>query len=134
MHGDYEFGLSEILKLHTVRYNYKKDNAAKIPSDVPMVGFIAQEVQQVIPDAVKTRADGYLELNVDPIHWATVNAVKELHGMCKATEEQLNTITRRVASLEEDAAVKDLRIKALEDENKNLKKDLELIKAKLGLQ
>ncbi|CAE80938.1 tail fiber domain-containing protein [Bdellovibrio bacteriovorus] len=134
VHGDYEFGLSEILKLHTVRYNYKKDNAAKIPSDVPMVGFIAQEVQQVIPDAVKTRADGYLELNVDPIHWATVNAVKELHGMCKATEEQLNTITRRVSSLEEDAAVKDLRIKALEDENKNLKKDLELIKAKLGLQ
>ncbi|AFY02784.1 tail fiber domain-containing protein [Bdellovibrio bacteriovorus] len=134
VHGDYEYGLNEILKLHTVRYNYKAGNAAKIPSDVPMVGFIAQEVQQVIPDAVKTRADGYLELNVDPIHWATVNAVKDLHGMCKATQDQLNTITRKVASLEEDAAAKDLRIKALEDENKSLKKDLEMIKAKLGLQ
>ncbi|MFV8257620.1 tail fiber domain-containing protein [Bdellovibrio bacteriovorus] len=134
VHGDYEYGLNEILKLHTVRYNYKSGNALSLPSDVPMTGFIAQEVQQVIPDAVKTRADGYLELNVDPIHWATVNAVKDLHGMCKVTQEQLNTITRKVASLEEDAAAKDLRIKALEDENKSLKKDLELIKAKLGLQ
>ncbi|ASD62693.1 tail fiber domain-containing protein [Bdellovibrio bacteriovorus] len=134
IHGEYEYGLNEVLKLHTVRYNYKSGNALNLPSDVPMTGFIAQEVQQVIPDAVKTRADGYLELNVDPIHWATVNAVKDLHGMCKATQDQLNTITRKVASLEEDAAAKDLRIKALEEENKSLKKDLELIKAKLGLQ
>ena len=45
-----------------------------------MTGFIAREVRKVIPGAVKERADGYLELNVDPIHWATVNAVKELAG------------------------------------------------------
>ena len=32
----------------------------------------------MIPDAVIHRPDGYLELNVDPIHWATVNAVQQL--------------------------------------------------------
>lgn len=104
-----------------------------IPSDKAMTGFIAQEVQSVIPDAVRTGPKGYLELNVDPIHWATVNAVQELHGMCKASEEQIQSISRRVASLEADSAAKDLRIRKLEEENQSLKKDLELIKAKLGL-
>jgi microcystin-dependent protein len=76
--GDYEYGLDEIKKLHTVRFHYKRDNPLHLPDDHAMTGFIAQEVREVIPDAVKERADGYLELNVDPIHWATVNAVKEL--------------------------------------------------------
>jgi hypothetical protein len=131
--GDYEYGLDEILKLHTVRFNYKKGNALNLPSQTPMTGFIAQEVQKVIPDAVHTRPDGYLELNVDPIHWATVNAVQELHGICKATEAQLTSIERRIASIEDDSKAKDLRIQKLEEENAALKKDLEMIKAKLGL-
>ena len=32
----------------------------------------------MLPEAVSERADRYLELNVDPIHWATVNAVQQL--------------------------------------------------------
>ena len=79
IHGDYEYGLDQILQLHTVRYSYKKDNALGIPSDHPMTGIIAQEVQKVIPDAINTRKDGYLELNIDPIHWAVVNAIKDLY-------------------------------------------------------
>ncbi len=39
-----------------------------LPNDLAMIGFIPQKVQEVIPDAVKERSDGYLELNVDPIH------------------------------------------------------------------
>jgi hypothetical protein len=76
--GDYEYGLAEVKKLHTIRFRYKKDNPLKLPYEQEHTGFIAQEVKELIPDAVITRADGYLELNVDPIHWATVNAVKEL--------------------------------------------------------
>jgi len=76
--GDYEYGLAEVKKLHAIRFRYKKDNPLKLPYEQEHTGFIAQEVKELIPDAVITRADGYLELNVDPIHWATVNAVKEL--------------------------------------------------------
>ena len=65
-------------KLHTVRFHYKHDNALNLPSDEAYTGFIAQEVRELIPEAVSARADGYLELNVDPIHWATVNAVQQL--------------------------------------------------------
>ena len=76
--GDYEYCLAEVKKLHTIRFRYKKDNPLNLPYEQEHTGFIAQEVRELIPDAVITRADGYLELNVDPIHWATVNAVKEL--------------------------------------------------------
>jgi hypothetical protein len=79
IHEDYEYGLNEILKLHPVRYSYKKDNPLGLPSDFNKTGFIAQEVEKVIPDAVSKREDGFLELNVDPIHWAVVNAIKDLY-------------------------------------------------------
>jgi len=98
--GDYEYGLNEILKLHTVRFNYKKGNPLSLPSNKNIVGFIAQEVQEIIPEAVVEREDGYLELNVDPIHWASVNAIQELYGICKVTDSQVVEISRRVASLE----------------------------------
>lgn len=120
IHGNYEYGLNEILKLRTIRYNYKKDNALKLPSDVPMTGFVAQEVQQVIPDAVKTRADGYLELNVDPIHWATVNAVQELYGQIMILRQENESVRK-----ENEELKKQLQQQAA---------DLELIKTRLGIK
>ncbi len=95
--SDYEYGLEEIKKLHTIRFKYKKDNPLNLPYDDTHTGFIAQEVQKVIPDAVITRPDGYLELNVDPIHWATVNAVKQL-------SEQNEQLKDRAAKAEAETA------------------------------
>lgn len=101
--GDYEYGLNEVLKLHTVRYTYKKNNPLGLPSDFAKTGFIAQEVKDVIPDAVKQRKDGYLELNVDPIHWAVVNAIKDLYSKyisrLVTTDEKHN---REIASLKQE--------------------------------
>jgi hypothetical protein len=93
VHSAYEYGLSEICKLKPVRYNYKKDNELGLPSDQEGVGLIAQEVQDVIPDAVKKNEKGYLLLNGDPIIWAMLNAIKEL----KAENEGLK---KRIEALE----------------------------------
>lgn len=130
--GDYEYGLNEVLKLHTVRYHYKPGNALKLPSDHAMTGFIAQEVMKVIPDAVHQRSDGYYELNVDPIHWATVNAIKELHGMCQANdakaEAKAEALERRLANVE----AKSDEIEQLKAENAELKARLERIEKLLA--
>lgn len=141
IHGNYEYGLNEILKLRTVRYNYKEGNALRLPSNVPMTGFVAQEVQQVIPDAVKTREDGYLELNVDPIHWATVNAVQELHGICKLSEKQQRVIEAKLQDHDRRIASVERENQSLRQENVELKKqlekqaaDLDLIKTHLGIK
>ena len=64
------YGLSDILKLNPVSYNWKDGTNGK------QFGFIAQEVQEIMPDAVK---DGeYLGLEKDAIYSALVNAIKEL--------------------------------------------------------
>ncbi len=118
IHGDYEYGLNEILKLHTVRYSYKKDNPLKLPSDFSKTGFIAQEVQKVIPDAVKKREDGYLELNVDPIHWAVVNSIKDLYS-------------KYILPLWESDKKQAREIASLKESNENLKKENAEIKARL---
>jgi len=78
INGPYQQGLDSIVKLNTVRFHYKKDNPRKEPSDRQFVGLIAQDVQKVFPEAVKERADGYLDLDTTPINFALINAVKEL--------------------------------------------------------
>jgi hypothetical protein len=125
IHGDYEYGLNEVLQLHTVRYSYKKDNPLQLPSDYQKTGFIAQEVQKVIPDAVTKRTDGYLELNVDPIHWAVVNAVKELYHKwfddSQIVHKKLSEQDRKIASIESEN-------QKLKEENKQLQKEHSEIK------
>jgi hypothetical protein len=107
IHGNYEKGLKEIVLLQPVKYNYKKDNACKLPSDINYVGFVAQEVQKVFPEAVTEGKDGYLTLDENSINVAVINAIKEL----KAENDKLKTennelrnelklINNRIAKLE----------------------------------
>ena len=50
----------------------------RLQSDVEQVGFIAQEVQKVFPEAVNKGEDGLLDFNMHPINVAMINAIKEL--------------------------------------------------------
>ncbi|MEW5963415.1 MAG: tail fiber domain-containing protein, partial [Pseudomonadota bacterium] len=83
--GSYEHGLGSIVRLNTVRFHYKKDNPRREPSDKQFVGLVAQDVQNVFPEAVSMRSDGYLDLDTTPINFALINAVKEL----KAANDRL---------------------------------------------
>jgi hypothetical protein len=90
----YEYGLSEIGKLVPIRYRYKQSNELGLPCGQEQIGLLAQEVQDVIPDAVTENDQGYLMLNSDPIIWAMLNAIKEL----KAENEELK---QRIEALED---------------------------------
>jgi hypothetical protein len=85
IHGNYEKGLREITSLQPVKFTYKEGNVCKLPSDQNYVGFVAQEVQKVFPEAVSEGKDGYLTLDVNSINVALVNAIKEL----KAENDEL---------------------------------------------
>jgi len=78
--GDYTLGLKEIMQLNAIKFNYKADNPLGIDSTNSYVGFAAQDVQKIIPEAISMRSDGYLRLNADPIMWAMLNAIKEQQG------------------------------------------------------
>lgn len=87
--GPYTYGLKEILDFKTWRFHYTQNNPYKLPSNQEFSGVLAQDVKQIIPEAVQEGEDGYLSLNMDPIHWAVVNAVQDLHRENQDLKNQL---------------------------------------------
>ena len=66
-----------VMKLQPLLYEYKADNALGIKSEGDHIGFGAQAVQKIIPEAVTKNDKGYLLVNNDPIMWTMLNAIKE---------------------------------------------------------
>ena len=75
--GRYNAGLKAVMQLQPIRYEYKRDNALRLSSEGEHVGFGAQSLQKVIPEAVMRSDSGYLQVNNDPILWTMLNAIKE---------------------------------------------------------
>ena len=105
INGDYDAGLNEIVGLRPVTFYYKEGNPRGLPTDQEYIGFIAQEVEEIFPEAVSEGPDGYLDFNMHPINVAVINAIMELKA----------------------------RNDALETENALLKRDIEKIKKILGI-
>lgn len=82
----YEGGLDVILAITPVRYRWNEKGQAQtgLSGEQDFVGFIAQDVQRSIPEAItatepsKTEPETYLSLDDRPIIAALVNAVKQL--------------------------------------------------------
>jgi hypothetical protein len=75
--GNFNSGLKAVMQLQPIRYQYRKDNALGLKSDKENVGFGAQSLQKIIPEAVTKNSEGYLMVNNDPILWTMLNAIKE---------------------------------------------------------
>lgn len=75
--GQFSSGLKAVMQLQPIRYSYKPDNALGLQSVTEQVGFGAQALQKVIPEAVTRNSNGYLMVNNDPILWTMLNAIKE---------------------------------------------------------
>ena len=95
------------MQLHPLRYEYKRDNALGIKSAGEHIGFGAQSVQKIIPEAVSKNARGYLLVNNDPILWTMLNAIKEQPQTIEKLQQENNKLKAanpntetRLASLE----------------------------------
>jgi hypothetical protein len=75
--GRFNVGLKALMQLQPIRYEYKRDNALGLKSEGENIGFGAQTLQKVIPEAVTKNSAGYLMVNSDPILWTMLNAIKE---------------------------------------------------------
>ncbi len=96
--GRFTRGLSAVMRLQPVRYEYKPDNALGLKSEGEHIGFGAQALQKVIPEAVTRNAAGYLMVNSDPILWTMLNAIKEQQKeieQLKGQVRQLRAASRR---------------------------------------
>jgi hypothetical protein len=75
--GGFNSGLKAVMQLQPIRYEYKRDNALGLKSEGEHIGFGAQALQRIIPEAVTKNQNGYLMVNNDPILWTMLNAIKE---------------------------------------------------------
>ncbi len=119
--GKYNRGLKDILKLKPIKFNYKVNNPRNLPSDIEYVGFIAQEVEKVFPEAISKGKDGYLDFNMHSINVAMVNAIKE-------QEEKIKNQDTRIKQLEKE----NQKLKTVIEENNDLKNEIRIIKAALN--
>lgn len=91
-------GLKAVMQLQPVRYEYLTNKAVGLKPDGEHIGFGAQSVQKVIPEAVTESSNGYLMVNNDPIIWTMLNAIKEQQKEIvelKRQIRQLRATTRR---------------------------------------
>jgi hypothetical protein len=88
------FGLNEILLLKPVTFLYNDKNR-KIDSDVKEVGFIAQDVFDIIPNAVSSTGTGDLQLDYRAITASLVKAIQEQQALIKALEQRILTLENK---------------------------------------
>ena len=85
----------DLSSLGAYRYNFKRDPKTK------KVGLIAQEVQQIIPDAVSADKDGTLSLDYNAVVAALVEEVKDLKRRCDSLESETVSLRAAVENLAE---------------------------------
>ena len=95
INGPYKRGLKAVLQMQPIRYEYKSDNALGISLKGEYVGFGAQSIEKIIPEAISKTDNGYLLVNNDPIVWTMLNAIKEQQQQI----EQLQTEVRRLRAV-----------------------------------
>jgi len=86
--------LSKVTKLNGVTWEWNEDvdDATK---ETPKTGLIAQEVQEVLPEVVKERADGFLALDYSKTIGLLVEAIKE-------QQTQIHSLTLEIEKLKKD--------------------------------
>jgi hypothetical protein len=93
--GSFTSGLKALMQLQPIRYEYKPANALGLNSLGEHIGFGAQTLQKVIPEAVSSTENGYLQVNNDPIIWTMLNAIKEQQKQIEQLQGQIRQLRAR---------------------------------------
>ncbi len=89
--------LQKVLQLRGVTFDWKtKDFPSRMFSANRAVGFIAQEVEQVLPEVVQTESttEGYKSVQYDKVVALLVEAIKEQQKQIESLKIQVNKLKR----------------------------------------
>ena len=89
---DLTYGLPEVLQLKPRKYNVKGYEPKQI-------GFIAQEVQSILPELVDEN-NGLLGLSYGNMTAVLANAIQEMHTLITAQQSTIQSLTERITALE----------------------------------
>jgi hypothetical protein len=93
---DNNIGLDKITQIQVRNFEYRlptevtdlPQNQA-IKKEGVQLGVIAQELQQVLPECVKTESTGVMSVDPDNLTWYMINAIKELKAEVDSLKQQL---------------------------------------------
>ena len=101
-----EYGLDDVLKIKPVKYQYNFDK-----SGLYTIGFIAEEVSEVIPEVVShqneehkvvSREEGIpVSMDYSKMSAVLVNAVKEQHSKVQELKSNNEALKKRLARIEQ---------------------------------
>ena len=90
---DYQEGLSEVLEIRPVKYQYNQKSGHD--TSVQHIGVIAQELEKVAPYMVSSyEKDGeeYLQVDNSAMTYMLINAVQELNEKIRMLEEEIQVL------------------------------------------
>ena len=87
--------LENVSKLEVFKYHYKDQNATAPKS----IGFLAQEVQQLFPDAVKQNEEGFLGINYDYFSVLAIKAIQEQQKTIKNQAREIENLKIAIAEI-----------------------------------
>ena len=89
-------GLDAINAIQVRNFEYRtKDEVTDLPKEQAIniqgvqLGAIAQEIQAILPDCVKTESTGVMSVDTTNLTWYLINAVKELKAEVDSLKQQL---------------------------------------------
>ena len=132
-------GLKLVNQLNPVFYDWNRNNSKTSGfEDRHQVGFIAQEVEKVLPEVVNKGEDGYRSLEYGKMVSVVVAAVKELYNKVLGIDRELASVKAEkadkteVEQLKTENEAKDKKINNLEQENAAIKARLDKIEKALN--
>jgi hypothetical protein len=115
--------LDSVMKLEGVTYYWKDESKEQNKQ----IGLIAQSVEKVFPEAVKTDAKGYKSVAYQNLVAPLINAIHELKALIDGTQGD-------VAVLKEEMKIQSQEIDKLKKENEQKARELKEIKQLLCVQ
>jgi len=97
-------GLNKVSQLVVRNFEYRLpeevDPTLKPTDAIPItgtqIGFIAQELQDILPDCVKTESTGVMGINIENVTYHLVNAIKDLNALVTAQATEIAALKAKV--------------------------------------
>ena len=96
--GMFASGLSAVLAINPIQYRWNEDSG--FDRNSIYAGFSAQNVREVLPEAVGEDKRGFLTLSDRPILASAINAIKEVWQQLEEYMTRTERLEQRVAELE----------------------------------
>ena len=94
--------LESVLSLRGVRYQRKRGatHLAASVDDAQEIGFIGQEVEEILPEVTATDSDGYKSINYSRLTAVLVEAIKEQQQLIREQAAALGEALQKISTIE----------------------------------